>query len=703
MADEDPDIQAGREIAAGKKAAPAAATTDDPDIVAGRTIAATPRTVTATGPATQIDQPGQGMTWRGTAREIAAAGPRIAGNVVNVLSDPYANLVARPILTAGQTAYDFLAPQLGYKQLTDDERNALYEDFANQPGTKAIQAIQPIAETITQAQPGSLDPYNVKGTTPAERLVGNVVEGAGTAYALSPGGGVAAPIVGGTATAGGQIAAANVSPPFKPGAELVGNVIGAKLGSAGTTAGTKLFSAATGAKTPVAAAYDELGIDKTLLGDVSGNALARQVQAYGSKSPFGASVVHPVEQKVVGQFNNAVEDTATRLGRSTSEQTAGEALQREARNWKDVLFPQRQAQAWTPVDQLLGTETVAPSNYRGALTSLTNKLAGLPDTAKVLVPQRVWDMLDAINKDVPAGQAMTWQQAQSLRSAIGQVMGVPEIVQSVGKDQLTRAYGGISEDMRATATAVDARNAAAPRPAGTAAPPSALDAFNAANKVSTDGHAFIDNVLSKIIRSNNPAQETITGEGAARSVLGSGDTTLEAIRRELPSGANELAAFKLRDMALATPGAAGRTGTETSVGTFLTDLNRLRQQSPAGFRALFSDPVVARRIEALATVADTMKETARRANTSGTGPYMALGEAGATAVATYLATQSPWAAMASVAAPFAANRVAAKVATSPTLTGIAGAPGPRNLPNPLLTGLLVDNEEQRRRNAVRAP
>jgi hypothetical protein len=338
---------------------------------------------------------------------------------------------------------------------------------------------------------------------------------------------------------------------------------------------------------------------------------------------------------------------------------------------------------------------VAPSNYRGSLTSLTSKLSALPETAKALIPARTWELLDAINKDVPAGQSMTWQQAQQLRSAIGRVMGVPEIVQSVGKDQLKQAYGGISQDMRDTATRVDAARA----PGSNA--PSAVDAFTNANKVSTDGHAFIDGPLSKIVKSTNPAQD-IHPEQATKSVLGSGDTTLEALRREMPAAADELAAYKLRDMVLATPGAAGRTGTETSVGTFLTDLNRFRQQNPAGFRALYSDPAVARKIDAMATVAETMKETARRANTSGTGPYMAMGEAGSAAVATWLATHSPTATALAVGGPFVLNRGAALAATNPMLSSMASAPGPRNMPHPLTTGLLVDNEEQRRRNARNA-
>jgi hypothetical protein len=695
MADdsEDPDIKAGREIAAGKKPA-SSPTIEDPDVVAGRAIATAPSMVTQTGPAVDeygrpmpgIDQSWPAMTWRGTAREVAGALPRIAGNVGNVLSDVYANIGGRALLTAGATAYDFLAPMLGGERMSPETRNALYEDFGAQPGT---QAIKTIGQTV------GADPYNIQGTTPAEKFIGNVVEGAGTAAAFAPS--VAAPIVGGAATAGGQIAAANVPDWLQPGAELAGNIVGAKLGSAGANIGTKAIGAVTGATTPVGAAFDRLGIDRTLVGDVSDSNALKTLQAYTSQAPGSAGTVLPKERTQVGQFGNAVEDTAGRLGQSKTEQAAGDILQSEARNWKDVVFPQREAQAWQPVDQLLGGAAVDPSNYRAALTSLTNKLAALPQSAKALVPPKTQALLDAINQDVPAGQTMTWQQAQNLRSALGQVMGVPEIVQSVGKDQLKAAYGGISEDMRATATAVDAA-----RPPG-ANTPSAVDAFNNANKVSTDGHAFIDNTLSKIVKSNNPTQETVKPEDATGAALRGGDTTLQAIRQEMPRAADELAAYKLRDMVMATAGKAGVTGSESSVATFLTDLNRIRQEAPNGFRALYSDPTVAQRIGDLATVADQIKDTASRLNVSRTGPFNLLAGSIAGGGGMFAGGVPPQYALPAIMAPFVANYLAGRAATSPTLARIASAPGPRNLPNPLLTGLLVDNEEQRRRNALTRP
>lgn len=685
MADDsdDPYVKAGRALTSGGQAPSTAAPSDDPYVAAGRAVTLAPATTTTTGAADATDQ-APSWTWRGVAREIGAAGPRIAANVGNILSDPYANLVGYPALTAIQAGHDFFAPMLGGERFSDEDRNALYADFGMQPGTKVIKT----AGSVVGA-----DPYNVQGSTPTERRVGSIVEGAGTAGAAGPGG-ISALIAGGAGTVGSEIAQDYVPDWLKPFAGVVGGTVGAKVGAEAANVGTKAVNVATGKTTPVAAAYDELGIDRNLVGDVSGGPTARLLQAYGSKSPFGSSVVSPVEQKVVGQFNGAVENTAARLGASNSEQGAGEVLQQEARNWKDVVFPQRQAQAWAPVDQLLGNEAVAPSNYRAALTSLTSKLAGLPDTAKALIPAKTWQLLDAINTDVPAGQTMSWPQAQSLRSAIGQVMGVPEIVQSIGKDQLKRAYGGISQDMQDTAAAVDARNAAAALP-GTPPPASAVDAFNNANKVSTDGHAFIEGPLSKIIKTSNPAQDRDPDQ-ATRSILGSTGSTLEAIRQEMPKAADELAAYKLRDMALATPGAAGRTGQETSVATFLTDLNRLRQQSPEGFKALYSDPTIARKIDALATVADTMKETAKRANVSGTGPYLALGEAVPTAAATWFATQNPLITAASVGAPFVANRLAGHAAVNPLAARLAGAPGPRVLPNPLLTGILANQQQQPR-------
>ena len=303
---EDPDIKAGREIAAGKKPAAPVPAMEDPDIVAGRAIATAPAMVTQPGTAGQDPysgapisndyQPDQGLTWRGTAREIAGALPRIAGNVVNVLSDPYANLVGRPALTAYQTAHDFLAPMLGYDRMSDADRNALYADFNNQPGTRAIQATGRAAEAIPvpglpPAAPGSLDPYNIKGTAPAEKLVGTAVEGVGTAAALGPGG-VAVPVAGGVGAVTGRVAAENVPPWLQPGAEMAGNVAGATATGVGT-AGLRIGRGAVTDVSAADAALGQIARDKYQIpidaNDLSSNSLYRISADQASKLPFSGA------------------------------------------------------------------------------------------------------------------------------------------------------------------------------------------------------------------------------------------------------------------------------------------------------------------------------------------------------------------------------------------------------------------------------
>jgi hypothetical protein len=645
---------------------PPVAAASTPDAAAPSMFAGTPE---ATAPADPSPPTAPQTTWGGIGRNAAAGLTDTSANIMNVMANPSGNIVGIPLAKTVLFLHDLLAPTFGYDKFTDAQRSDLLGDTVPQPGTAVMNAA---------AKANQVDLNGIEAATPAERLVRKAVGAAGTTAAFGPAAGIAAPVVAATSAVAGDQAATYVPDFAKPMVELGTNMAAAALGARVASTATRATNLAAGNRSPTVAAYDRLGIDPVLRGDVTGAEGAQMAQAYASQAPLGSGVVRPVEQHVVGQFGQAVEDTAAKLGSSTNAQAAGDVLQTEARNWKDTVFPQREVTAWAPVDAAMGNATVDPSNYRTALTSLTGKLAALPETQKALLPPRIQQMLDAINVDVPSGSTMTWPQAQQLRSAIGNVMGVPEISMAVGPAQLKAAYGGISQDMKAAATAN-----------------SADAAFANANAVSTAGHAFIDNHLSKIIRSNNPAQETIAPERAAQTVLGSGDTTLQALRREMPKAADELAAYKLRDMATATPGAAGAAGNEVSPATFLTDLNRFRQGAPGGHRALFgSDPAVAQNVDDLATVAGSIKDTAKRSNTSKTGPFMAIAQAAPAMAGGYYAGGIPGA-VGAVAAPFAFNRLMGHAVTSPAMTRFAASPGPVYPLNSLSTGLLSNTEAQR--------
>ena len=284
MADnsDDPDVVAGRLITSGASAGAGAAPAVDPDVAAGRAItSAAPATTTPTDPTAATDQP-PSWTWRGMAREVAGAGPRIGANVVNLLSDPWANLVGLPAITAFQTAHDFLAPMLGGDRFTPEQRNQLYADFADQPGTQAVKAI---------GQAVGADPYNIQGSTPMEKLFGSGVEGAGTAFAMGPGG-IAPAVAGGVGGVVGDAAAQNGPDWLKPGAALAGNVAGVAATGAGTGAQRVLRGAVSDVSPADAAlglaARQKYGIPIDA-NDLSSNSMYRIAADQASKLPFSGA------------------------------------------------------------------------------------------------------------------------------------------------------------------------------------------------------------------------------------------------------------------------------------------------------------------------------------------------------------------------------------------------------------------------------
>jgi hypothetical protein len=161
-------------------------------------------------------------------------------------------------------------------------------------------------------------------------------------------------------------------------------------------------------------------------------------------------------------------------------------------------------------------------------------------------------------------------------------------------------------------------------------------------------------------------QETVTPEQATNNILNGGDTTMQAVRDQLPGAADTVAAFKLRQAGTAKPSVATQYD-DTSTGTFLTNMNRMRQNQPGGYGALYNDPAVQRQLEALSTVAGRLRATERHLNTSGTAEQLGWME--------YLKG------IANAAAEFKFGKTLAATALPP----IVGAGGGRLMTSPLAT------------------
>ena len=416
---------------------------------------------------------------------------------------------------------------------------------------------------------------------------------------------------GGTgAVAGKKASESDLVPGWaKPTVDLAFNMLGAKGADVGFNLGAKAGNAVIGNMSPIYEAFVRSRVDPTLVGTVAGGEAGQSAEAAMSRVPFASSVMRPVQQRTVDQFGNSVERTASQLdpaGRSATAQTTGEHLQEAARDWKSTVFPAQQNAAWAPVNQRMAGATVDAAPYRAALEDAASppNLASLPANQRAFASAQAKKWLDALDADVGPGGTLTWEQAQAIKQRIGDAMGTPEIVASIGDQAMRRMYGGLADGMRTSA----AQNGQG-------------GAFDAANAVTTKGHAFIENTISKIIKANNPLQETVTPEQATNNVLNGGDTTMQAVRDQLPAAADTTAAYNLRRAATAKPSVATQYD-DTSTGTFLSNMNRMRQNQPGGYGALYNTPSVQQQLEDLSTVAGRLRATERHLNTSGTAEQL---------------------------------------------------------------------------------
>ena len=406
---------------------------------------------------------------------------------------------------------------------------------------------------------------------------------------------------GGAAALAGDAAADNEYVPewLKPTVRILAGVAGAKAADVGANVVTKGVNAAAGNVSDTYRAFQRVGVEPSLVGTVSGSEGGQSLEAALSRTPFASSVMRPVQQRTVDQFGNAVDRTVAQLNpNATNAQAAGDVVQANYRNFVRNEFPAQEAAAWQPFNQRMAGASVNLAPLDQALAGVNARL-GLPNVERVLTPGQTQALREALRIDVPGGVVPIWQ-AQRIRSAIGALMSIPEYSQAVGMDALTAAYRGASQAIRNTAIQHGQERL-----------------FDEANAVSTAGHAFIENVGKKIATARNPALESITPEQATNNLLKSGDTTLQAVRDRIPGAADALAAHKAGEMATAKPSVGAYN--DTSTGTFLTNVNRMRQQQPGGYRALFEDnPVVGRQMDDLATVAQRLRETERHLNTSRT-------------------------------------------------------------------------------------
>lgn len=236
--------------------------------------------------------------------------------------------------------------------------------------------------------------------------------------------------------------------------------------------------------------------------------------------------------------DNTIAGIARRLGPQNTYQEAGEDLRAAAKNWatgdiKDVPngFRAQLAGAWAPVDAAMSGTVMPLKNFASTLKEIKGTGGNLASVIKLFrpsLPEKVSKALEGVAEGTDLSRipkpSYYWDEVKELRTAVGDARGIPEVVEKIGKQNLSRLYAALTKDM-----SVAAKNQG----------PDALDAFNSANETSSRLFNLAEGPVSKILGAAGP-------ESAAKAVIKGEASDLEALRGQMPDAINGLAAAHIR-------------------------------------------------------------------------------------------------------------------------------------------------------------
>jgi hypothetical protein len=516
------------------------------------------------------------------------AGSNLLAGALDLAGMPGSLLNAMPKLTANPNA-----------PAGSDENQAIAQLAASGGGL----SLPTSADLLSGAKGmGLIDQPSQQPRDTPERLLAAGARGVGGAAPLGLLGGPAslakATIQGAASGIGGELGKVYFPISENPVVSTLAGVL-AGQGAAGAMFGGlgRGVNAVRGAGNPVVEAYDAAGVTPRLAGDVTGRPLLQGLQSMAMRAPFGGRAIHAA-QETAGEFANAIENTAASLGGARTLTDAGLKIQGEAHSWLQQWRAAQQA-AENAVSAKVPPNTfvdVAPVN--AFLTRASRDMPAMPQVGSLMTDPVFKELSAGLANDAAFGIA-PWKDMRAWRTKVGDQLEQSVLSRDGKQEGWRQLYGAISDSLGNAATRAGAGSE-----------------WVAANAITNQGHNFVETTLSKILNSKNPGQNTISPEAAAQFALegaDNGGTRLRLLRQAMPGAADELAAYKLRDMGMATPGRQTQE-MPMSATSFSTDINRL---SPEARQALFG--AIEPKVGALQTVAERGKDTfAKYGNPSGT-------------------------------------------------------------------------------------
>jgi hypothetical protein len=397
-------------------------------------------------------------------------------------------------------------------------------------------------------------------------------------------------------------------------------VVAPAIGTAAKTGGDMLLRGMLRGKSPAQMQANintlrEAGVTTPTVGVASQNITPQGLEATFGRVPGGAGTMRESAERISRGMGEKVDDLATGISKAREKFQAGRSIATGIEKFSDDLG-ERWATLNKPVDDALKGNTISAGKFAAALEKHGKPIQGAEDLSLILKARdpALAKAYEALTKQ---NSALPYEATRQLRSAIGEKLSNPQLIDDISRRHYKALYGALTEDIRAAAAAKG---------------PAALKAFDDSNAVFSAGVKRIENVLENI---GGKATWEQTFKAAASGAK-DGPSKIWALRRSLPeSGFKDFQAMFIREMGKKKPGQQIDLEDVFSPETFLTNYQAL---PPSTMNALFGQSTKLRKsLDTVAEASRMLRESGRTfANPSGTAGatgVMAMGASIPTAFA----------------------------------------------------------------------
>jgi hypothetical protein len=368
---------------------------------------------------------------------------------------------------------------------------------------------------------------------------------------------------------------------------------------AASTAKTVSKAAAPTEAQASARAASDLGVQPSLgMTGKTGAMLAAGME----KVPFSGGVIARDATRAVAEIEGVTQRIVSGLGRAMSPDGAGDALQSGLKVAVE-RFKERASTLFDKVDARVPKDVRFPiTATQKAVAASKEAFAQNPKLAAKLGLNE-WDaiMAEAAKNGIP------WDALKRFRTSVGEALGSPRgslADEDVGR--LKALYGALTEDM--TEAAKSAGNGA-------------YGAWQSANNFYRNGAQRIERSLDGTITAKSPERAWEAFSGLLQRDRSSADIArVREIKTALGDQWGDVAASIVDRLGRARPGQQNATGDAFSVGTFLTEWNKL---APDAKNLLLQGEARAE-MDKLLTVIEAAKKANLERNFSNTGTAMGV-------------------------------------------------------------------------------